>query len=100
MVAEPHDSRAYLEEQIARQKRGEPVDTEWIRSELARINREVQQKAAVSTQRLRVLLVVGIAIFVAAWLASRSGLLNDSRVLLPVVGIGMLAIWGLFRQFR
>ena len=30
--AEPSDREAYLEEQIARQKRGEPVDVDWVRA--------------------------------------------------------------------
>ena len=36
----PSDRKAYLEEQIQRQKRGEPIDVEWVTEELQRIRRE------------------------------------------------------------
>ena len=46
------DRRAYLEEQIERQKRGEPIDVEWVRAELARVRQE-QAAHRARTQRKR-----------------------------------------------
>ena len=37
---DPTDRKAYLEEQIQRQKRGEPIDVEWVTEELQRVRRE------------------------------------------------------------
>ena len=54
------DRQAYLAEQIERQKRGEPVDVEWVKAELGRVrdgaggaDRLVSKEAALAGHRRR-----------------------------------------------
>ena len=49
----PRDRNAYLEEQIQRQQRGEPIDVAWVHAELERVRLESQQKLVNSERRLR-----------------------------------------------
>jgi hypothetical protein len=93
------DRQAYLEEQIQRQKRGEPIDVEWVKAELERIR--VQQAATIAkTQRNLRWLVVGAAtLLIVLWI--RSGGPTQSRVLVPgLVLIGLLTVWVLRRRQR
>ena len=55
------DRKAYLEEQIQKQKRGEPIDVEWVAEELQRVRRE-QVARIESTQRNLRWLVIGAAV--------------------------------------
>ncbi len=54
------DRQAYLEEQIQRQKRGEPIDVDWVKTELERVRRE-QTATLASPQRNLRWLVIGAA---------------------------------------
>ena len=97
--ADPSDREAYLEEQIARQKRGEPVDVDWVRAELERVRQESQQKVASSERRLRWLVVGMAGLFVIFWLAGNLVAKKDPWAIAPVVLIVALAVWAL-RRYR
>ena len=96
----PEDRQAYLEEQIQRQKRGEPIDVEWVKAELERIRR--QQKATlVSTQRNLRWLVIGAAIVLGILWIKNGGLSRGGSFLtLGLILIGLLTAWGLGRRRR
>jgi len=55
----------YLNEQIARQQRGEPIDVDWVREELDRVRKEQQETLASSKRRLWLLMAVLAILFVA-----------------------------------
>jgi Flp pilus assembly protein TadB len=91
------DRQAYLEEQIQRQKRGEPIDVEWVKAELERIRRQ-QTATIASTQRNLRWLVIGAAILlVVLWI--RGGGPAQGRILVPgLVLVGLLIVWVLRRR--
>ena len=93
------DRHAYLEEQMQRQQRGEPIDVDWVRAELERVKREARDKVASSEKRLRWLVMFMAALFAVFWLAGNLMARRDPWVIAPVVLIVALAIWGL-RQYR
>ena len=64
---DPNDRQAYLEEQIQRQKRGEPIDVDWARGELERIRREQAARIAASQRNLRWLVVAAAALMLVLW---------------------------------
>ena len=94
----PEGRQAYLEEQIKRQKRGEPIDVEWVKAELERIRR--QQKATlVSTQRNLRWLVIGAATVLGILWIKNGGLSRGGGFLtLGLILIGLLTAWGLGRR--
>ena len=94
----PRDRNAYLEEQIQRQQRGEPIDVEWVRTELERVNREAQRKLASSERRLRWVVVGTAVLFCGFWAAKNLLVERDARVAIPIVLIVALATWALYRQ--
>ena len=65
------DRESYLNEQIARQQRGEPVDLDWVRDELTRVRQQQQEKLATSRRRLWWLVAAMAVLFVAMVLARR-----------------------------
>jgi Flp pilus assembly protein TadB len=95
----PKDRHAYLEEQIERQKRGEPIDVDWVRAELERVRLESQQKLASSERRLRWLVVAMAGLFVIFWLAGNLVAKKDPWAIAPVALIVVLAVWAL-RRYR
>ena|SRR5258708_2749976 len=97
---EPRDRHAYLEEQIARQKRGEPIDVEWVQAELARIRTE-QTRMATSVQRnLRMLVFLCAGLLLILWFKS-GGLDGRGGVwTLGLIVIGALAAWVLGKRRR
>ncbi len=95
----PRDRHAYLEEQIERQKRGEPIDVDWVRAELERVRQESQEKVASSQRRLRWLTVAMAALFVIFWLAGNLVAKKDPWAIAPVVLIIGLAVWAV-RRYR
>ena len=96
---DPANRKAYLEEQIARQKRGEPIDVDWVRAELERVREESQEKVASSHRRLRWLVVAMAALFVIFWLAGNLVAKKDPWAIAPVVLIIGLAVWAV-RRYR
>jgi fatty acid desaturase len=100
MADEPgRDRHAYLEEQIQRQQRGEPIDVDWVRAELDRVKREAQDKVASSEKRLRWMVMFMAALFAVFWLAGNLLARRDPWVVAPVLLIGVLTFWGL-RHYR
>ena len=88
---DPSDRKAYLEEQIQRQKRGEPIDVEWVAEELQRVRRE-QVARIESTQRNLRWLVIGTAVvLVVMWARSGAALDRGGFVTLGLIVIGLLA---------
>ena len=101
MAAEdPGDRHAYLEEQIARQKRGEPIDVDWVRAELGRIRKEQQQKLDATQRNLRWLVIGSAVLFCALWVGGNVINKRDPGLTVPLLVIAALAIWGLTRRRR
>jgi len=96
--ADPSDREAYLEEQIARQKRGEPVDVDWVRAELERVRLQQAETLARTQRRLRWLVLVAAVILAILWFKN-GGLAGAGA--LPVLGlilVGFLASFILGRR--
>jgi hypothetical protein len=87
------DRKAYLEEQIKRKERGEPIDVEWVAEELQRVRREQISRLEASQRNLR-WLVIGSAILLAVLWARNGGLLDKGGL----VALGLIVI-GLFAAF-
>jgi hypothetical protein len=104
MASDPHadrpDRQAYLDEQIARQQRGEPVDVEWVKHELEQVRREQAEKIASSQRNLRWIVIASAALLFVLWL--RNGGLADPRgtAVLGLIAIGMFAAIMLGRRRR
>lgn len=96
--ADPSDRQAYLEEQIARQKRGEPVDVDWVRAELERVRQQQAETLARTQRRLRWLVLAAAVILTLLWLKN-GGLAGAGS--LPILGLiltGFLASFILGRR--
>jgi len=97
---DPTDRQAYLEEQIQKQKRGEPIDVEWVKAELERIRRE-QAATLARTQRNLRWLVIGAAILLAVLWVKNGGLANSGGyAALGLILTGFLTVWALGRRRR
>lgn len=94
----PRDRRAYLEEQIARQKRGEPVDVEWVRAELDRVRKEQAAHRARTRRNLNLLTLFSAALLLVLWI--RGGGLHGERgpIWLGAILVGVLASWAFARR--
>lgn len=90
---DPSNRKAYLEEQIERQKRGEPIDVDWVKEELHRVRREQVARLRASQRNLR-WLVIGTAILLIVLWARNGGLLDRGGL----VALGLIVI-GLFAAF-
>jgi hypothetical protein len=89
----PRDRQAYLEEQIARQKRGEPIDVEWVQAELARVRAEQARMTTSMRRNLRLLVVFCAGLLLVLWLKN-GGLAGRGGVwTLGLILIGSLAAW-------
>jgi Flp pilus assembly protein TadB len=96
----PADRHAYLEEQIARQKRGEPIDVAWVKAELERI-RQQQAKTLGRTQRnLRWLVIAAAALLAVLWVKNGGLRQGGSVFMLGLILIAVLTVWGLSRHRR
>jgi hypothetical protein len=94
------DRKAYLEQQIERQKRGDPIDVEWVRGELERVRREQTERMSASQRNLRFLVIGSGGLLLVLWLG-RAGL--DPRATLLVAAVALivgLAAWTLSRRRR
>jgi Flp pilus assembly protein TadB len=96
----PPDRHAYLEEQIARQQRGEPIDVDWVRAELARIRREQAQKTAAVQKNLRWLVIVSGCLLAVLWLRNGGVDQRGGVWLLAAILIAVLAAVALSRRRR
>jgi Flp pilus assembly protein TadB len=89
----PRDRKAYLEEQIARQKRGEPIDVDWVKAELGRVRTEQARMMSSMQRNLRLLVVFCAALLLVLWF-KKGGLAAPAGVwTLGLILIGSLAAW-------
>ena len=97
---DPTNRKAYLEEQIARQKRGEPIDVEWVTEELQRIRREQLARMQASQRNLRWLVIGSAILMIVLW--ARNGAVFDKGgwVALGLIVIGLFAALALRRGPR
>src|SRR5262249_41573372 len=92
-TSEPRDRHAYLEEQIARQKRGEPIDVEWVQAELARVRAEQARMTASVQRNLRLLVVLCATLLLVLWFKS-GGISGRGGIwTLGLILIGALSAW-------
>jgi hypothetical protein len=94
----PVDRAAYLEEQIQRQKRGEPIDVEWVRAELERARREQAVLRARMGRTRALLAVFTIALAVVLWLRNGGASQHGATVVLGGILVAVLATWSLARR--
>jgi hypothetical protein len=92
---EPRDRRAYLEEQIARQKRGEPIDVEWVRAELARVRAEQANVSASMQRNLRLVVLLCGGLLLVLWFKKGGASAPGGLWTLGLIVIGALAAWAL-----
>jgi hypothetical protein len=97
---EPRDRRAYLEEQLERQKRGEPIDVEWAKAEYARVQAEMTRINVSSRRNLRLLIGLCAALLLVMWF-KRGGFDSPSGVwTFGLILIGALVAWVLGNRRR
>jgi len=90
---EPRDRRAYLEEQIERQKRGEPIDVAWVEAELGRVRAE-QARVTASVQRnLRLLVVLCATLLLVLWVKNGGLDARGGYWTLALIAVGVIAAW-------
>jgi hypothetical protein len=99
-VVDPSDRQAYLEEQIERQKRGEPVDVEWARAELERIRREQAARIASSQRNLRWLVLGAAALMLVLWVKQNAPTSQRGMFALGLAVLGLLTVVTLGRRRR
>ena len=97
---DPSDRKAYLEEQIARQKRGEPIDVEWVTEELQRIRREQMARMQASQRNLRWLVIGSAILMIVLWARNGAVLDKGGWVALGLIVIGLFAALALRRGPR
>ena len=90
---EPRDRRAYLEEQIARQKRGEPIDVEWVQAELARVRAEQTRMVSSVQRNLRLLVVLCASLLLVLWVKNGGLDARGGPWTLALIALGAVAAW-------
>jgi hypothetical protein len=85
------DRKAYLEDQVQRQKRGEPIDVEWVAAELQRVRREQLARIESSQRNLRWLVIGTAVILIVMWARNGAALDRGGFVTLGLIVIGLLA---------
>ncbi len=88
---EPTDRHAYLEEQLARQKRGEPIDVEWVRAELQRVREEQAARIASSKRNLRWLVICATVMLLVLWFRNNQPTGPGGIGMLALVAAGLVA---------
>jgi hypothetical protein len=81
------DRKAYLEEQIRRKERGEPIDVEWVAEELQRVRREQTARLQASQRNMRWLVIAAAALLIVMW-AQKSGMFDRGGYVM----IGLMAL--------
>jgi hypothetical protein len=94
------DRKAYLEEQIQKQKRGEPIDVEWATEELQRIRREQVARLEASQRNLRWLVIGTALLLVVMWARNGAALDREAAVMLGMVVVGLLAAYVVRRRSK
>ena len=90
--------KAYLEDQIQKQKRGEPIDVEWVTEELQRVRREQLARIESSQRNLRWLVIGAAVILIVMWARNGAALDQGGFVTLGLIVIGLLAAFVLRRR--
>ena len=90
---EPRDRRAYLDEQMERQKRGEPIDVEWVRAELARVRTEQANVTASMQRNLRLVVLLCASLLLVLWFKQGAFDSRGGPWTLGLILIGALAAW-------
>jgi len=98
--ADPRDREAYLEEQIARQKRGEPVDVEWVKAELQRVRANQVATLARTQRRLRLLVLVSALALTVLWIKNGGFSATGGLPVLGLILVGFLATFAMGRRSR
>jgi hypothetical protein len=91
---EPKDRKAYLEEQIQRKNRGEPIDVEWVAEELQRVRREQLERLHASQRNLRWVVIASAVLMIVLW-ARNGGMLDKGGIItlgLVVIGLFMALV--------
>jgi hypothetical protein len=89
------DRKAYLEEQIQRQKRGEPIDVEWVTEELQRVRREQTARLQASQRNLRWLVIGTAALLIVLWIRNGALLDRSGFIVVGLIAIGLLTAFAL-----
>jgi hypothetical protein len=94
----PPDRRAYLEEQIQRQKRGEAIDVEWVRAELERVRRQQVAHRMATQRNLLRLTIVSAVLLLVLWIRGGGLRQPNGVVYLGLILVGVLALWAFGRR--
>jgi hypothetical protein len=97
---EPRARRAYLDEQIERQKRGEAIDVEWVRTELARVRAEQANVAASMQRNLRLVVLLCAALLLVLWFKQGAFDGRGGPWTFGLIVIGAIAAWTLGSRRR
>ena len=89
---DPSDRKAYLEEQIQRQQRGEPIDVNWVRDELIRVRHEQMSRMAATQRHLRWLVAVAAALLIVLWIRQGHGFDTTGIIVIGLVAIGVFTL--------
>src|SRR3954469_8161434 len=92
--------KAYLEEQIQRQKRGEPIDVAWVTEELQRVRHEQVARMQASQRNLRWLVLGSATLMIVLWARNGAVLDKGGYVALGLIVIGLFAVIALRRGPR
>ena len=92
---DPSNRKAYLEEQIERQKRGEPIDVDWVKDELQRVRGEQNARLQASQRNMRFLVIAASLLMVVLWARKGATLDRGSFIMLGLVVIGLLVVFAL-----
>jgi hypothetical protein len=90
---DPSDRKAYLEEQIARQKRGESIDVAWVTQELERVRREQVARLQASQRNMRWLVIATAIMLAILWVRRGGGLDRGGVISLGLIVIGLLTAY-------
>ncbi len=95
---DPSDREAYLEEQILRQQRGEPIDVEWVKAELERVRLRQAATLAASQRHLRWLVLGAAGLLLILWYKNGGLAASRGSLMLGLILVGLLAAWTLGRK--
>jgi hypothetical protein len=96
--ADKGDRKAYLEEQIEKQKRGEPIDVAWVKDELQRVRQEQVARLESSQRNLRWLVLGAALILIVMWARNGATLDQTGFVTLGLIVVGLLAVFMVRRR--
>ena len=94
------DRQAYLEEQIEKQKRGEPIDVGWIKNELEQVRKQQADKVASTQRNLRLIVLAGAILLFVLWLKNGGLASPGGTAALGLIAIGLFAVLMLGRKRR